>query len=314
MAKTTSKKSSKTNSGAAVAAPIDAIIAAGEADTTVSVTENAAGDQLVTVTESTAAPVQSADVVFTESVPTGAAADDAGLQAMFESLGLSDADIATQPPSEEALNAAVNTAQAVEASLAQATPDGVVEAGAVPTGTATDVVVEKAEKVKKVAVPRKHYSDKVERLKDRMGENLAGFTVLTIADAEVADADLKAVMDSTLAIIKAMNKKEQARASMMLEFLAGKKPKPNEILERAIKVLNRDGFISTGNDGNLFKDLVARPYSHGAARAMGGNTVSMLADLKLLVADGKQKFVGNPESLLLMKANSMILAAPAATA
>jgi hypothetical protein len=218
---------------------------------------------------------------------------------------------------DSALDAAIVSAEATEASLAVATPEGVVEAGAVPSGTTSDAepiaAATTETKAKKVATPRKHYSDKVERLKDRMGAGLAEYTVLTMEDAGVDPAELQAKMDETLVIIKAMNKKEQARASMFIEFLAGKKAKPNEVLDRALRVLARDGKITTGKDGNLFLDLVAKPYHPASARAMGGNTIGMLADLKVLVADGKQVFKGNPDSLLLAKANSLIFAPTAGT-
>jgi hypothetical protein len=97
----------------------------------------------------------------------------------------------------------------------------------------------------------------------------------------------------------------------MIEFLAGKKASMSEVTSRILTLLHKDGFVTTGNDGNVFKDLVARPYSPGAARAMGGNNIGMLTDLKLIVADGKGKFVANPDSLLLIKANSMLFPAAA---
>lgn len=223
-----------------------------------------------------------------------------------------DAVIESPIHDDAALESAVAGAEATEASLAMATPEGVVDPGAVPTGTSSDAApVEGAAPAKKERTPRKHYSDKVERLKDRVGDGLAEFTVLTMEQAGVTDEELQAVMASTLAVIKAMNKKEQARASMFIEWLAGKKAKPNAILESALRVLNRDGKITTGKEGNLFLDLLSQTYSAGAARAMGGNTVSMLADLKVLHATEKGTFVANPDSLLLMKAQSL-LAAPAA--
>jgi hypothetical protein len=156
-----------------------------------------------------------------------------------------------------------------------------------------------------------HYSDKVERLQARMGEQLGEYTVLTTADALVDEAQLAAVVDRTLEIMRAMNSKEKNRASNFIEWLSGKKAKLNNVLERVLIVLDRDGFVSTGNEGNVFKDLLARPYSPASARAMGGNTVGMFTDLKVIMADGKGRFVANPDSLLLMKAQSMLKAGPA---
>lgn len=259
--------------------------------------------------------VDSGSVIVAD--PGGDALDDliASLEEPAASFAPIESDVVIEDShghaghSDDTLEAAVMGAEAIEASLALATPEGVVEAGAVPTGTESDVQPEpaaEAAKPKRTPVPRKFYSNKADRLKDRMGDSLVEYTVLTMADAGVTDEELKAKMDETLAIIAKMNKKEQNRASMFIEFIAGKKAKPNEVLDRTLKVLARDGFISTGKEGNVYLDLLKKPYSEGAARAMGGNTISMLADLKVLNADGKQKFVANPESLLLMKANTLL--------
>lgn len=220
--------------------------------------------------------------------------------------------------SDEDLHAAVNGAEAIEASHEAATPDA-VDPGAEPTGDSSDVQVQQpaadagdaAAKPKRTPTPRKHYSDKTERLKDRVGADLPGYTVLTLADATVDPAELQKRMDETIAIIKGMNKKEQVRATGFIEFLSGKKAKLNEVLERALKCLDRDGHVSMGKDGNLMKDLIARPYSPAAARAMGGNTLGMFEDLKVIQKDpaNKGRFIANPESALLITAMGKITAA-----
>lgn len=216
------------------------------------------------------------------------------------------------------LEAAVHRAEATEAMMAAAVVEDVVE-GAVPTGDAAEVVAAKEGAASKPAkpgrtvTPRRHYSDKVERLKDRMGASLAEYTVLTTADALVDETDLKVVMERTLEIIRSMNSKEKNRASNFMEFLSGKKGRLNEVLERVLRLLEREGYLTTGNGGNVMKDLMARPYSPASARAMGSNTVNMYAALKVIVPDGKGKYVANPDSLLLAKARSLLVS-PAAEA
>lgn len=228
------------------------------------------------------------------------------------------------------LDAAVSGAEATEAMIAQATPEGVLEGTEAPTGNTSDVVVEvieaapesaadavvegpvvkekKTAKEKKAAIPRKHYSDKTERLKDKLGSELAGYSILTLADAGVTDAELGAKVEETMAIIKSMNGKSQIWAVKMLEWLSGRKSSISEVTGRILRLLNKDGFVQTGATGNLYLDLIAKPYSPGAARAMGGNNLAMMMFLKILVADGKGRYVANPESLLLLKANSMLFA------
>lgn len=206
----------------------------------------------------------------------------------------------------EDLETAVTRAEAVDAMMATATVDEIT-VGSAPSEADPEAVPGEV-KAKRVVTPRKHYTDKVERLKDRVGAELAEYTVLTTADALVDEAELTAVMERTLEIIREMNSKQKNRASNLIEFLSGKRARLNNVLERVLRVLDRDGVIQTGNEGNVMKDLLARPYSPASARAMGGNTIGMYADLKLIVPDGKGKFVANPDSLLLAKARSMLAA------
>jgi hypothetical protein len=230
---------------------------------------------------------------------------------------------------DEMLAAAVSGAEATEAMIAAATPEGVYERGEAPTGAASDYVPdeeeeapakvvaakpEKEKKEKRVATPRKHYTDKTERLKDKLGSSLAEYSVLTLADAEVTEAELGAVMETTMVIIRSMSGKAQNWAVKLIENLSGKKSSMSEVTARIFKLLQKDGFISTGMTGNLYLDLIAKPYSPGAARAMGSNNLAMMTHLKIIQADGKGRFVANPDSLLLMKANSMLFSAPVAAA
>jgi hypothetical protein len=246
----------------------------------------------------------------TVTVATSDSADDlSDLDALLNDPVIHAPEIQIETEiSDAALEAAVSSAEATEVMMASATPEGVFE-GAAPTDGAIGGAIGSEVPVKKERVPRKHYSDKVERLKDRVGASLAEYTVLTTADALVDEEELGKVMERTLEIIRGMNSKEKNRASNFIEFLSGKKAKLNNVLERVLGVLDRDGFIQTGNDGNVIKDLIARPYSIGSARAMGGNTIGVYADLKVILPDGKGRFVPNPDSLLLAKARSMLAVA-----
>lgn len=152
------------------------------------------------------------------------------------------------------------------------------------------------QKTKRVTAPRKHYTDKVERLKDRVGDDLSGVSMLSTEDMNL---DPTEALDRTLSIIKGMNKKEQNRASNLVEFVTGKRDKPNTVIERLLRLLHADGQLSTGDKGNVMANLLAKPYSPTSARAMGANTVAVFADLLLVKSDGKGKFVSNPESVLL---------------
>jgi hypothetical protein len=269
------------------------------------------------------------------------AVDDSDFASLLEQLGAADIVVlpvfSAKPATDDEVLAAVVSSEATDVMVAAARNE-VVLGDAVPTSgeiAAPKVEAkgkkEKAEKVAKTpktpktpkapkepkapkaektpAAPRKHYSDKVERLTDRMGDKLGEYTVLTGADADVEDdAALAAVTASTMNIIRAMNSKEQNRATGFLEFLSGRKSSLNKVLGRVLTVLERDGAISTGVEGNVIKDLLSAPYSLASARAMSGNTIGMFADLKVITSDGKGKFIANTDSLLLMKAKSLMTA------
>jgi hypothetical protein len=158
----------------------------------------------------------------------------------------------------------------------------------------------------KARTPRVHYVNKTDRIKARLGANLGNYLVLEIADADLEGDALKAKQDETLAVIDAMSVKVKNRASLLLDFLSGKTGKPNEILKRALDVLAADGKITTGDNGNLHKNLLAKPYSVSAARAMGRNTVTVMEKTKMIVAGAnKGEFLPNPSSLFLAMANEM---------
>lgn len=213
---------------------------------------------------------------------------------------------------DEDLEAAVRGAETAELMSEAATDDGgftVSEpAAAVADGEA-------AAPEKKAATPRVRYTDKVERLKARVGDKLAEYSVLTTADVPADDAALGEVMDRTMDIIKAMNKKVGNRGVNFIEWLSGKKAALNNVLDRTLRLLDADGHLQTGEEGNLMKNLLARPYSAASARAMGGNTIVMFKELKVIlpVEGTKGRFVANPDSLLLAAARAK-LAAPAAAA
>lgn len=163
----------------------------------------------------------------------------------------------------------------------------------------------KEPKVKAEAVPRKHYSSKVERITDKLGASLGDFTVLELADAMLEGDALKAKQQQTLDIIKGSGKKVQNRQTFILEFIAGKSAKLNGVIQTAVAILAKDGEIVTGVEGNFHKALLAKPYSPNAAKAMGGNTILALKLLKMVNVGEGGKLVANPNSLVLAKLNSM---------
>lgn len=164
-----------------------------------------------------------------------------------------------------------------------------------------------AEKAAKPApVPRKHYASKVERVTDKLGEHLGDYTVLTLSDAALTGDELKAKQQETLDVLKVAGVKVQNRMTLLLEFVAGKQSKLNEVIQRAFTLLHKDGHLTVGEKGNFHQNLLAKPYSAAAARAMGNNTLAAMRDFKVIAKDAEGKYVANPESLILMKVNGML--------
>lgn len=219
-------------------------------------------------------------------------------------------------PAVDELEAAVSGAETAELMSAAAAEEG--GDGSAPSGTASELVSEPgaAAATKKTPTPRVRYTDKVERLKARVGDKLGEYSVLTTADVPMDDAALGEVMERTMDIIRAMNKKVGNRGVNFIEWLSGKKASLNNVIERTLKLLQADGHLETGEQGNVMKNLLARPYSLASARAMGGNTIAMLVQLKLIVPmeGAKGKFVANPDSLLLASALTRLSAPTTASA
>lgn len=149
--------------------------------------------------------------------------------------------------------------------------------------------------------PRKYYSNKVERLNDRMGDKMNEFAILEVDDAE---RDLSKLVEDFNATMKGAGVKVQNRIGFFTEFVSGKSDRLNSVCAEAVKVLLTDGKITTGEKGNLHTRLMKK-YSTASAKAMGGNTIIAMQKLKMVVGD-KGNWMPNPDSLYLMKLKQML--------
>lgn len=153
-------------------------------------------------------------------------------------------------------------------------------------------------------VPRVKYENKTDLMKARLGADLGNYMVLETSDAALEGDALKAKQDETLELIDGMSQKVKNRANFLMTFMHSG-GKLNEVVERAFRVLKTEGNITTGDKGNFHLNLIGRPYSVAAARAMGNNTVAMLKHLKVLVGE-KGTYTPNPDSLILAKVNGQL--------
>lgn len=160
----------------------------------------------------------------------------------------------------------------------------------------------------KQKLERVHFSNKVDRIKHRLGDELGDYMVLEISDAELGEAKLAEKQSETLFILELMNVKEKNRASSLFEFMSEKKPTLNPVIDIAFRTLVADGELKTGDAGNLHVKLLAKPYSMGSARAQGRNTINMMEVLRVIIKSDtdKQTFKANPNSLILMKVKALL--------
>lgn len=141
--------------------------------------------------------------------------------------------------------------------------------------------------------------NKLGRLEAGLGDKLKDYLLLTVSEAALEGEELTARVAENTAMFKGLGVKVQNRATNLIEFAAGKRNGLNGVIETTIRLLAADGQLTTGDKGNVISALVAHPYSIGAARAMGNNTINMLRNLQMVDLGAKGVLVPNPDSLLL---------------
>jgi hypothetical protein len=159
-----------------------------------------------------------------------------------------------------------------------------------------------AEAAAKPAVKR-WGSNKVGRIKDALGEQPL---VLEVTDAALSPEDLKSKSDATIEAIGKQSIKVKNRVALIVDYVLGKSAEQTFVHGKAFEVLNRDGKLETGDKGNFHAALLSKPYSVGAARAMGRNTINTLAVLKVIVAGEKGVFLPNPQSMVLAQVKELM--------
>ena len=159
-----------------------------------------------------------------------------------------------------------------------------------------------AEKKAKEYVPRYTNSTKSTVLQYRLGEKAQDYLILEDSDALLDEDGLKAKNAAVLKSIDDCTQKKVQEKAVMLFTWVKNGGKLNEVMARTMKVLARDGYITTGDKGNLHAELLSKPYSVGTARAQSGQMVTMLPMLHIAEKQQRGKLVANPHSMILAKA------------
>lgn len=152
-------------------------------------------------------------------------------------------------------------------------------------------------------------SSKSKVLLDRLGGDTSDI-VLEFSDAELSDEDLAKKQRAFLSLLNnqpTVNsdgqtvQKKVAEKVVILFTMFKLKKSWNEVMYRTFKTLLTDGYIQSGEKGNLHAELLAKPYSLGTARAQAGQMMQMLPLLKITKEDGKGRLIPNDESTILAR-------------
>lgn len=221
---------------------------------------------------------------------------------------------------EEAIEAAIADIEKAEATQEHyAAEEGQAPADAAP------VAADKPKKEKKAKTPKEPKAPKEPKpeavrynghktnadavLRHRLGDKTSEMLILEVDDASLEPAALAAKQSELLALLNTRPKSEgdgpksQQKVAEKVVMLFGWLKNGgtlNKVMDITFRQLIADGFIQSGEKGNLWTALLAKPYSKGTANAQGGQMMSMLPMLKIATVSEKGKLVANPNSMILM--------------
>lgn len=248
--------------------------------------------------------------------------DDAILASMLEGIESDAADLSADDADlidladDDAIEAAVAEIEKAEvvAGHYEAAETEAAETEAAEAAPEAD----KPKKEKKAKAPKAPKEPKAPRityvghkasevLKARLGEKANEMLVLEVEDATLSPAELEAKQSELLALLNkrpgtgegGSTQKKVAEKVVMLFGWLKNGGSLNTVLDITFRTLIKDGEIQSGEKGNLWQALLAKPYSKGTANAQGGQMMAMLPMLKIATKTEKGKLVANPNSLIL---------------
>ncbi|EOG9764186.1 hypothetical protein ACLMPH_002006 [Acinetobacter baumannii] len=152
-------------------------------------------------------------------------------------------------------------------------------------------------------------------LLSRLGDDAYDHLLLEVEDAELLEKDPEALKARQQELLNILNARPGSGSSITTQKKVAEKivqlftwlkngGELNVVMHRTFGVLLKDGYITTKKTGNLYSNLLAKPYSPGTASAQSGQMMQMLPMLKIALKDEQGRLVPNPNSLLLMKIKS----------
>lgn len=225
-------------------------------------------------------------------------------------------DVAAVTPSIEAAPAPVVTPKKAAAKPATAKPAAAKKpaakkatAPAEPTEVKPPVdaapVVEASpapapEPAKPAPAPRIVFALKSQKISHKLGDKARDFLMMDVKDADLSDEELGAKQTALLKAVDMMAVKVGEKATMLFGYLRNG-GKLNEVMRRTFTVLLADGFLTTGDKGNLVTNLEKKPYSIGTCRSQSTQMFQLFPALGICHEREAGKLVMNEGSTILMK-------------
>lgn len=266
------------------------------------------------------------EVLMSTELATADAGTDAGLlDSLIAELNASDAGSGENSEIIEAADAA-DTTPVVDDSIIESAMEAAAEAidreelyaeqGAALEQTETS----EADKPKVEAKPKRERKAKAEKpdaepkvprvtfhgnsrsavLDHRLKGKAHEFLILEAQDALLSEEELKAKQDELRdQLDNVLAKKVAEKAIMLFRDLGAGVAVKNEVMAITFQVLKRDGYIQSGDKGNL-QQALGKKYSVGTSRSQSNQMFAMLPFLKITNKAGeKGKQEPNPNSALL---------------
>lgn len=153
---------------------------------------------------------------------------------------------------------------------------------------------------KPAPAPRIVFALKSQKISHKLGDKARDFLMMDIKDADLSDEELGAKQAALLKAVDLMAVKVGEKATMLFGYLRNG-GKLNEVMRRTFTVLLADGFLSTGDKGNLVTNLEKKPYSIGTCRSQSTQMFQLFPALGICHEREGGKLVMNEGSTILMK-------------
>lgn len=142
-------------------------------------------------------------------------------------------------------------------------------------------------------------------LSDRLNGRTSEFLILEKSDALLEPEELeKKQAEFMRNLDTAVAKKVAEKCIMLMKDLTNGNKVKNEVMNTAFYILKRDGKLTSGDQGNLQKALLAK-YSLGTARSQANQIFCLFPLLKITTKE-KGLLMPNPNSNILVTVNGEV--------